>query len=479
MEDLTGRQLGPYQITAPLGEGGMAAVYQAYQPAMDRSVALKILPRHFAADPQFTSRFQQEAKLLAKLQHPRILPVFDFGTADGYAYIVMPLVEGGTLVDRMRGRPLPLEQIRRAIAQVGDALDYAHLCGLVHRDVKPSNILMDERENCLLTDFGLAKIVEGTAHLTTSGAIMGTPAYMSPEQGLGQKLDARSDIYSLGVVLYEMATGRVPYSAETPMAVVIKHIHDPLPPPHTLNPSLPEALVRVILKSLAKTPDDRFATAGEMVTALERAIPEGIPVPPPAVPKPKSSASPKTPAAAHRPLAGTRPLWQPVAVTIAGWVFGVITGLILASLNPILGVALAGAIGGLGIGLAWRLIEPAVSRRQLLNLIVIWTPAIGLAVVSGPLFFAIGGLAGWLTGLVLRQAQPALNRRRRAFIALGWSAGWLVGGLLFIIATTALVELLSALLAIVAVLLAGALGGAVMFSQYRQALREAGPPATG
>jgi len=182
MEDLTGKQFGPYQVVTPLGEGGMAAVYKAYHPVMDRYVALKILPRHFANDPQFISRFQQEAKILARLQHPHILQVFDFGEADGYTYIVMPFIESGTLTNLMQGQPRPLAQVRRIISQIGDALDYAHQRGLIHRDVKPSNVLMDERSNCLLTDFGLAKIVEGSIHLTTSGMILGTPAYMSPEQ---------------------------------------------------------------------------------------------------------------------------------------------------------------------------------------------------------------------------------------------------------------------------------------------------------
>src|SRR3990167_6529860 len=163
MEDLTGKQLGPYQVTAPLGEGGMAAVYKAYHPAMDRYVALKILPRHFASDPLFVARFQQEAKVIAKLQHPHILPVFDFGEADGYTYLVMPFIQSGTLANRMAGNPLPWPQIRAIISQVGDALDYAHARGLIHRDVKPSNVLIDERGNCLLTDFGIAKMVEGTA----------------------------------------------------------------------------------------------------------------------------------------------------------------------------------------------------------------------------------------------------------------------------------------------------------------------------
>lgn len=273
MEDITGKQLGPYRVVAPLGEGGMAAVYKAYQPGMDRYVALKILPRHFASDPQFAARFQQEAKVIANLQNPHILPVHDFGEADGYTYIVMPYVEGGTLASLLRGQPLPLEQMRSVISQVGDALDYAHSRGLVHRDVKPSNVLVDERGNCLLTDFGIAKIVEGNVKLTNTGGILGTPAYMSPEQGLGQKLDGRSDIYALGVILYEMATGRIPYNAETPMGIVTKHITDPLPPPRSVNPGLPEAVERVILKALAKNADDRYQTARAMVEALDDAMP--------------------------------------------------------------------------------------------------------------------------------------------------------------------------------------------------------------
>jgi serine/threonine protein kinase len=269
MEQLTGKQLGPYRIIGPLGAGGMAAVYQAYQPGMDRYVALKILPRHLAQDPQFVARFQHEAKIIASLQHPHILPVFDFGEADGYTYLVMPFIANGTLADTLRGQPLPNEQVRRIIAQVGDALDYAHSSGIIHRDVKPSNVLLDGRGNCLLTDFGIAKIVAGTVQLTLPGGIIGTPAYMSPEQGQGGAVDQRSDIYALGVLLYELTTGRVPFTAETPLAIVLKHLHDPLPPPRTRNPSLSEALERTILKALAKEPGDRYQTAAELVRALQ------------------------------------------------------------------------------------------------------------------------------------------------------------------------------------------------------------------
>jgi WD40 repeat protein len=273
MENLTGKQFGTYQITGALGEGGMAAVYKAYQTSVDRTVAIKVLPRQLASDPEFVSRFKREALLLAKLQHPHILPVFDYGESEGYTYLVMPFITGGTLTAQLSALPTPLSTIRKIISQLGDALDYAHTRGLVHRDIKPSNVLIDEGGNCLLSDFGIAKIVEGTSRLTSSGAIIGTPYYMSPEQGSGRKIDARTDVYALGVMLFEMATGRVPYMAETPVAVIFKHIQDPLPIPRQFNPALPEAVEKVIVTALAKRPEDRYQTAGDLVRALQAAIP--------------------------------------------------------------------------------------------------------------------------------------------------------------------------------------------------------------
>jgi hypothetical protein len=284
VENISGKQFGPYRIVEPLGEGGMAAVYKAYQPGIDRYVAVKVLPEHLAKDPQFLARFDREARVLAKLQHPHILPIHDYGQSDSYTYIVMPLVKSGTMTDILKGEVLPLPQIQKMITQIGDALDYAHGQGVVHRDIKPSNVLIDERGNCMLTDFGIAKLVESEADLTGTGGIIGTPSYMSPEQAKGQKLDGRSDIYSLGIILYEMAVGRVPFKAETPLAVIVKHLHDPLPLPRTLNPNLPESVERVILKSLAKEPEDRYPTAEAMVDALNAAINEAPANPPVAVP---------------------------------------------------------------------------------------------------------------------------------------------------------------------------------------------------
>ena len=299
MEDLTGRQFGPYRIVEPLGEGGMAAVYKAFQPGMDRYVALKVLPRQLADSPEFVGRFEQEAKILAKLQHPHILPVFDYGEAEGYTYIVMPFVKSGTLDAVLEGVPLSLSQINRIISQVGDALDYAHSQGLIHRDVKPSNILIDERGNCLLTDFGIAKLFEATVKFTGTGGIIGTPAYMSPEQAQGDAADHRSDIYSLGIVLYEVATGRVPFHAETPIAVIFKHIQDPLNPPRSVNPALPEAVEQVIFKALAKDPQDRYTTAGDMVRALQQAVAGKSPGKP-QIGSPLLSTSPPTSPPAQR-----------------------------------------------------------------------------------------------------------------------------------------------------------------------------------
>src|SRR5215207_3022998 len=269
-----GQMLGNYRIISQVGQGGMATVYKAYQPSMDRHVAVKVLPSQLAESKEFVARFKQEAHTIARLEHPHILPVFDYGESDGTAYFVMRYLEAGTLKDRMvAGRPLPLDEIDRLFTQLTDALSYAHSHGVIHRDLKPANALVDANGNLFLTDFGIAKILEeASPRLTQTDAIMGTPAYISPEQAQALKVDQRSDIYSFGIILYEMVTGRVPFVADTPLAVIIKHVSDPLPLPSSVKSDIPESIERVILKALAKNPDDRFATVADFASAWKQAL---------------------------------------------------------------------------------------------------------------------------------------------------------------------------------------------------------------
>jgi serine/threonine protein kinase len=281
---LVGQTLGQYRLVDRIGRGGMATVYKAYQPSLDRYVAVKVLPTYLAHDPDFATRFRREARAIAKLNHPRILPVHDFGQEGELSYIVMRYVEGGTL-KKILGQPLALDRVVDIIVQVGDALDYAHQQGIIHRDVKPANVLLDRGKWALLSDFGLAKMAAASVQLTKTGVGLGTPAYMSPEQAQGKPVDAQSDIYSLGIMLFEMLTGQVPFDADTPLAVLIKHLTAPLPLPRKVNPDIPEPVERVILKAVAKAPEDRYQRVSEMVEALKRAAMEKGPPEKEGIPK--------------------------------------------------------------------------------------------------------------------------------------------------------------------------------------------------
>ncbi len=269
--DLIGKTLGQYRIVEAVGHGGMADVYKAQQPALDRFVAVKVLLPQQANRAEFRERFNREAKAVAQLNHPNILPIMDYGQDDDLSYIVMKYVSGGTLADRLK-HPIDLVTTANLITQIAAALDHAHDHGILHRDIKPSNVLLDEGEWVQLADFGLAKLLHGNQSLTISGLAMGTPAYLSPEQGQGLPLDRHSDIYSLGAILYEMVTGRLPFTAETAMGVIVKHIYDQPPPPRILNPALPEAVEAVVLKALAKNITERYRSAGELANALQGAV---------------------------------------------------------------------------------------------------------------------------------------------------------------------------------------------------------------
>ena len=271
--DLVGKTIGQYQIVESIGAGGMATIFKAYQAAIDRYVAIKIIPPYFAEDVTFVKRFLQEAKAIASLEHPHILAVYDFGTYNDLPYLVMRYVDGGTLDDLMP-QSLADARVVEIIGGIADALAYAHRQGVVHRDIKPSNILFDVHGQALLADFGVAKklVDTGGTQLTSADSIMGTPNYMAPEQASGLPVDGRSDIYALGVVLYELLTGRPPYQGATPLATVLMHVSEPLPPPRSINPHISSALEQVVLKAMEKDPDQRYQTAAEMAQALRQAL---------------------------------------------------------------------------------------------------------------------------------------------------------------------------------------------------------------
>ncbi len=263
----SGDALGPYRIVERIGRGGMAAVYKAYHPALDRDVAIKVLPEFFAEDEMYRVRFQEEARSVARLKHPGILNIFDFGEADGMTFLVLELVEGGTLAQRL-GSPMELEEVVGVLKPLAQALDYAHSQGVLHRDIKPSNILMKKDGTPVLADFGLSKIASSDRRLTASGSVIGTPEYMSPELVLGEAFGPASDLYSFAVVAYEMLTGRVPFQADTPGAVLLSHMNNAMPPTRELEGRLSAHVEDALRKGLAKRPGDRYSTASQFVAAL-------------------------------------------------------------------------------------------------------------------------------------------------------------------------------------------------------------------
>ena len=275
-DSLIGAQLGNYTILAPLGQGGMARVYRAHQENLDREVAIKVLPPWYAADRNFVERFKLEARLVARLSHPNIVTVHDASEYHGHLYIVMQLVDGGTLKQRLdsvreQGKMMEVPEANRTFQQIANALSYAHEHGIIHRDIKPVNVLLDRSGRPILSDFGIAKALEGTKELTRPGAGVGTPEYMSPEQCKGEPVDGRADIYALGVMLFEALTGRTPFIGDNYPALAHSHIYEAPPNPRLFNPKISLEVSQVILTALNKKPEMRYQRANDMALALERA----------------------------------------------------------------------------------------------------------------------------------------------------------------------------------------------------------------
>jgi hypothetical protein len=273
-----GTILGSYRLLERVGQGGMGIVYRAQHLRLGSEAAVKVLPVNLAGEPEFLRRFEREAASAAALQHPNILAVWDYGEQDGTPYFVMPHIAGGTLKDQLARGPLPWQDVVKYLRQMADALDYAHERGIIHRDVKPANMLVDQRGQLYLADFGIARALEGSEGLTRAGAGIGTPEYMAPEQAQG-RADARSDLYALGVTVYQMLAGRVPYSGNSTVEVLMKHLQHPLPlePLRSVQPSLPAGVEEVLRKALAKNPDERYQSGHALDEALTQALAGGSP----------------------------------------------------------------------------------------------------------------------------------------------------------------------------------------------------------
>ena len=308
MTDLSGKTIDRYQIIEPIGQGGMAFVYRVYDTHLSREVAIKIIRTDLfgpAVLKELLKRFEREAKALAQFDHPHIVHVYDFGEYGDSPYLVMQYLSGGTLESKM-GMPFDWQEAVDLILPLAQALDYAHQRDVIHRDIKPANVLLTADGQPKLTDFGIAKMLQSgpLTAITGTGMTIGTPEYMSPEQAMGDSADHRSDIYSLGILFYELITGKKPFESETPMAVIIKHINEPLPSPSALVPDLPEAVEEILFTALAKQPGDRYPDMSTLMGTLE-ALRSGRPVSAPRVltaPQPKPEPDKDRPAVAEAPI---------------------------------------------------------------------------------------------------------------------------------------------------------------------------------
>jgi serine/threonine-protein kinase len=339
MSDLSGQTIGPYHILGLIGHGGMADVYRALQTNIEREVAIKVLPATFLQDRSFLDRFKREVKIIAQLQSPRILPVYDYGEHNGQPYIVMAYLTGGTLTQQIKASRggLPLDEVVRLVGQMAEGLDFAHEKGIVHRDFKPSNVLLDEKGNAHLADFGIAKATAETAQLTGSGMI-GTPTYMAPEMSQPGGITSLVDIYALGVTVYQMLAGQSPFRADTPMGMMMAHVNLPVPGVRELRPDLPDGVQAVIEGAMAKDPNQRTPRAGEVARRLQAAASGEM-----SAPRPK------------RPAAMPRGIGAPAVSVVMqarprtpAWIWAVGAAVVLG----VTALAVLGAGGGSGGGVS-------------------------------------------------------------------------------------------------------------------------------
>ena len=384
-DDLAGKQIGGFEILEAIGHGGMATVYRARQLSMKRIIALKVLPRKFVQDDTYMQRFHREVEIVSRLEHRSIVPVHDYGEFDGQPYIVMRYMSGGSVDDLLAKGPLDLDLTLKIIEQIAPALDYAHLKGVLHRDLKPSNILMDDSGDAYLTDFGIARVLgenPGGIGITTQN-VVGTPAYMSPEQAQGQPMDSRSDVYALGVTLFEIVTGSRPFQADTPYGVAVLHVTTPPPSPRSIKPDLPIAIEQVIYRAMKKAPDDRYRNALALSEALSRAL-----EPPfsnahdtqPGIPRPtkpiqlrqtqQAASRPATPSPPHPPKSHTAPYSRPLSAAQSR------PGILKRRRSQ--SVWMSAAIGGvIGCGLLTLLV-------LIIALVINFQPASGATPTVGP-----------------------------------------------------------------------------------------------